>query len=33
MGTKLFVLGGGSAAALAGVYLISRKRTKKELGE
>ena len=30
MGTRLFVLGGGAAAALAGIYLVSRKRTKEE---
>lgn len=30
LGTTLFVLGGGCAAGLAGIYLISRKRTKKE---
>ena len=30
MGTRLFVLGGGATAALAGIYLVSRKRTKEE---
>ena len=30
MGTTLFILGGGCAAGLAGIYLISRKRTKEE---
>lgn len=30
MGTTLFVLGGGCAAGLAGIYLVSRKRSKDE---
>ena len=30
IGTTLFVLGGGCAAGVAGIYLISRKRTKEE---
>ncbi len=30
MGTKLFILGGGVTAAATGIYLISRKRAKKE---
>ncbi len=30
MGTKLFIAGGGLTAVLAGVYLVSKKRTKEE---
>ena len=30
IGTTLFVLGGGCAAGVAGIYLVSRKRTKEE---
>ncbi len=30
MGTKLFMVGGGLTAALAGVYLVSKKRAKEE---
>lgn len=33
MGTKLFVLGGGVTAAMAGIYLVSKKRTKEENAE
>lgn len=33
MGTRLFVLGGGATAALAGIYLVSRRRTKEELDD
>jgi fimbrial isopeptide formation D2 family protein/LPXTG-motif cell wall-anchored protein len=33
IGTKLFVFGGGMSAALAGIYLISRKRAKDESDE
>lgn len=33
IGTKLFIIGGGTAAALAGIYLISRKRSKEEDAE
>ena len=33
IGTTLFVLGGGCAAGVAGIYLISRKRTKEEDSE
>ena len=33
IGTKLFVVGGGLAAAMAGVYLVSRKKAKDESAE
>lgn len=33
IGTKLFIIGGGTAAALAGIYLISKKRSKEEDAE
>jgi fimbrial isopeptide formation D2 family protein/LPXTG-motif cell wall-anchored protein len=33
MGTKLFVLGGGVTAAMAGIYLVSKKRTREENAE
>ena len=33
IGTKLFVVGGGLAAAMAGVYLVSKKKAKDETAE
>ncbi|MCR5685785.1 MAG: isopeptide-forming domain-containing fimbrial protein [Lachnospiraceae bacterium] len=33
MGTTLFILGGGVTAACAGIYLVSKKRTKEETAE